>query len=116
MLIGIDREVAELDERVELRVDRMFAAGLVDEVRLLAGKGLRDGKTASRALGYQQVLAKGAAGFVVIDIECVTERPHAGSGRGRIQIARAQLMQSPRVEITDAQSSVTRQRSLDADR
>jgi tRNA dimethylallyltransferase len=57
VLIGIDREVAELDERVDLRVERMFAAGLVDEVRTLADRGLREGKTASRALGYQQVLA-----------------------------------------------------------
>ncbi|HET6501332.1 MAG TPA: tRNA (adenosine(37)-N6)-dimethylallyltransferase MiaA [Amycolatopsis sp.] len=56
VLIGIDRDVAELDERVESRVDRMFSAGLVEEVRLLAGKGLREGKTACRALGYQQVL------------------------------------------------------------
>ncbi|KAA9159939.1 tRNA (adenosine(37)-N6)-dimethylallyltransferase MiaA [Amycolatopsis acidicola] len=65
VLIGIDREVAELDERVERRVDRMFEAGLVDEVRALAGRGLRDGKTASRALGYQQVLAEldGAGDF-----------------------------------------------------
>ncbi|MFD2418758.1 tRNA (adenosine(37)-N6)-dimethylallyltransferase MiaA [Amycolatopsis pigmentata] len=57
VLVGIDREAGELDERVEARVDRMFDGGLVDEVRLLAGKGLREGKTASRALGYQQVLA-----------------------------------------------------------
>lgn len=57
VLVGIDREAGELDERVEARVDRMFTGGLVDEVRLLAGKGLREGRTASRALGYQQVLA-----------------------------------------------------------
>lgn len=56
VLVGIDREPGELNERVEARVDRMFDGGLVDEVRLLAGKGLREGKTASRALGYQQVL------------------------------------------------------------
>jgi tRNA dimethylallyltransferase len=35
----------------------MFAEGLVDEVAALAERGLRRGKTASRALGYQQVLA-----------------------------------------------------------
>ena len=35
----------------------MWEAGLVDEVRRLAAAGLRDGRTASRALGYQQVLA-----------------------------------------------------------
>ncbi|MFB9616320.1 tRNA (adenosine(37)-N6)-dimethylallyltransferase MiaA [Kutzneria kofuensis] len=55
--IGIDRDVAELDARVDLRVQVMFDAGLVDEVRALEAVGLRDGKTASRALGYQQVLA-----------------------------------------------------------
>ena len=34
----------------------MFAEGLVDEVTALLDKGLRDGVTASRALGYAQVL------------------------------------------------------------
>ncbi|MGW4484672.1 tRNA (adenosine(37)-N6)-dimethylallyltransferase MiaA [Amycolatopsis sp. NPDC004368] len=58
VLIGVDRAAAELDERVDLRVERMFAAGLVDEVRALEARGLREGKTASRALGYQQVLAE----------------------------------------------------------
>jgi tRNA dimethylallyltransferase len=57
VVIGVDREVAELDARVDLRVERMFTAGLVEEVAALAERGLRDGKTASRALGYQQVLA-----------------------------------------------------------
>ncbi|WP_158882496.1 tRNA (adenosine(37)-N6)-dimethylallyltransferase MiaA [Amycolatopsis anabasis] len=56
VLIGVDRETAELDARVDLRVERMFANGLVDEVRALEARGLRAGKTASRALGYQQVL------------------------------------------------------------
>jgi tRNA dimethylallyltransferase len=55
--IGVDREVSELDSRVDLRVDVMFAAGLESEVRALVRLGLRDGKTASRALGYQQVLS-----------------------------------------------------------
>jgi tRNA dimethylallyltransferase len=34
----------------------MFAVGLVEEVRRLESEGLRDGRTASRALGYAQVL------------------------------------------------------------
>lgn len=55
--IGIDVGRPELDERIATRVDRMWEAGLVDEVRALAGHGLREGRTASRALGYQQVLA-----------------------------------------------------------
>ncbi len=57
LLIGIDRDTAELDRRIGRRVARMFAAGLVDETRGLLSRGLRDGRTASRALGYQQVLA-----------------------------------------------------------
>jgi tRNA dimethylallyltransferase len=57
VLLGVDRPVAELDDRVARRVARMFAAGLVDETRVLLEVGLREGRTASRALGYQQVLA-----------------------------------------------------------
>jgi tRNA dimethylallyltransferase len=45
-----------LDERIGVRVERMWAAGLVEEVRGLEPYGLRDGLTASRALGYAQVL------------------------------------------------------------
>ncbi len=55
--IGLDREPAELDERVAARVDRMWAAGFVAEVEALVEEGLREGPTASRALGYAQVLA-----------------------------------------------------------
>ena len=57
VLLGVDRPTLELDERVARRVTRMFAAGLVDETRDLLARGLRDGRTASRALGYQQVVA-----------------------------------------------------------
>ena len=57
VLLAVDRPTAELDARIARRVARMFAAGFVDEVRGLLPAGLRDGPTASRALGYQQVLA-----------------------------------------------------------
>jgi tRNA dimethylallyltransferase len=46
-----------LDERITRRVDVMWERGLVDEVRALEQVGLREGVTASRALGYKQVLA-----------------------------------------------------------
>lgn len=58
VVIGVDRAPEELDERVNERVRLMFEAGLVDEVRELLARGLRDGKTASRALGYQQVITE----------------------------------------------------------
>ncbi|WP_067813053.1 tRNA (adenosine(37)-N6)-dimethylallyltransferase MiaA [Nocardia inohanensis] len=55
-IIGVDRETAELDARIELRTSLMFESGLVDEVQALIGQGLRDGQTARRAIGYAQVL------------------------------------------------------------
>ena len=54
--IGLEIDRAELDQRVAARVRRMWEAGLVEEVRQLAAAGLREGRTASRALGYRQVL------------------------------------------------------------
>ena len=53
--LGLDRP--DLAERTDRRVDRMWEQGLVDEVRALERDGLREGVTASRALGYAQVLA-----------------------------------------------------------
>src|SRR4051794_7492438 len=58
--VGLDR--ADLDARLAVRTDRMFASGLVDEVARLERSGLRAGRTASRALGYAQVLAAFDAG------------------------------------------------------
>jgi tRNA dimethylallyltransferase len=54
--LGLDVDRPSLDERITLRVGRMWEAGFVDEVRALEPQGLRDGLTASRALGYAQVL------------------------------------------------------------
>jgi tRNA dimethylallyltransferase len=54
--LGIAVPRPDLDKRVADRVTRMWELGLVDEVRQLADAGLRKGRTASRALGYAQVL------------------------------------------------------------
>jgi tRNA dimethylallyltransferase len=54
--IGLRVSRGELDARIADRVDRMWQAGLVDEVRGLERAGLRAGRTAPRALGYAQVL------------------------------------------------------------
>ena len=54
--IGLSLPRPELDRRIAARVDRMWQAGLAAEVAGLAARGLRDGRTASRALGYQQLL------------------------------------------------------------
>ena len=53
--IGLDCDRAVLDERVEQRVERMWSGGLVPEALGLALRGM--GRTASRAVGYAEVLA-----------------------------------------------------------
>jgi tRNA dimethylallyltransferase len=96
--IGVDREPAELDERIALRVDRMWAAGLVDEVRRLAGRGLREGRTASRALGYQQVLR-------FLDGEWTEDEAHAETVRATRRFVRRQrswFRRDPRIHWLDA--------------
>ena len=54
--LGVEISRPVLDQRIADRVDRMWRRGLVAEVRGLEVAGLRAGKTASRALGYAQVL------------------------------------------------------------
>ena len=51
----MDRE--HLRDRIDLRVDRMWEAGFVAEVDHLIEKGIRNGATAQRALGYAQLIA-----------------------------------------------------------
>ena len=55
--IGVDIDRPTLDRRIEQRVQEMWDGGFVEEVRGLEARGLRDGRTAYRALGYQQVVA-----------------------------------------------------------
>jgi tRNA dimethylallyltransferase len=54
--VGVDIDRPTLDGRIALRVERMWQAGLVAEVRRLLDRGLREGRTANRALGYRQVI------------------------------------------------------------
>ncbi|WP_425828678.1 tRNA (adenosine(37)-N6)-dimethylallyltransferase MiaA [Streptomyces fractus] len=91
--IGVDVARPELDERIATRVDRMWDAGLVDEVRALEAQGLREGRTASRALGYQQVLAALAG-------ECTLDEARAETVRATKRFARRQdswFRRDPRV-------------------
>jgi tRNA dimethylallyltransferase len=55
--IGLLVPRPELDERIAARVHRMWDTGLLDEVRRLDAAGLREGRTAAKALGYSQALA-----------------------------------------------------------
>ena len=87
VLLGVDRPTAELDERIARRVARMFAAGLVAETRGLL-PGLREGPTAARALGYQQILAspddlEGAAADTVVATRRFVRRQRSWFRRDR---------------------------------
>jgi len=53
---GLVRPAASLARRIEARVERMFAEGLVEETRALLEAGLRSNATACQAIGYRQVM------------------------------------------------------------
>ena len=50
------RPAADLHNRINIRVDEMFARGLVDETRELLKHGLAENKFAMQAIGYRQVV------------------------------------------------------------
>lgn len=57
-IVGVHVERAELVGRLDARVERMWAAGLVAEVEYLRSRGLELDSTAGRAIGYAQALAQ----------------------------------------------------------
>jgi len=96
--IGLAIERAEMDARIDARVDDMWAKGLVAEVETLVEHGLREGVTASRALGYRQVLAH-------LDGTCTEEQARADTAAGTRRFARRQLgwwRRDPRIRWVDA--------------
>lgn len=95
---GLQLERATMDRRINERVEQMWAEGLVDEVRALEARGLRDGVTASRALGYRQVLQ-------FLDGEISEQEARERTKAGTRRFARKQLSwfrRDPRVRWLDA--------------
>ncbi|WIY83649.1 tRNA (adenosine(37)-N6)-dimethylallyltransferase MiaA [Propionimicrobium sp. PCR01-08-3] len=98
---GLRIERSEMDARIAARVDQMWAAGLVDEVRRLVAQGLRSGVTASRGLGYQQVLD-------YLDGEITEDQAREQTIAGTKRFARKQLgwfTRDPRISWLDALGS-----------
>jgi len=96
--VGLAIDRATMDARIDARVDEMWAKGLVAEVAALAERGLREGRTASRALGYQQVLA-------YLDGRCTEEQAARDTAAGTRRFARKQLgwwRRDPRIVWIDA--------------
>lgn len=81
--VGVDCDRETLDRRVAERVDRMWADGLVEEVRGLVGRGLREGRTARSALGYAQVLDH-------LDGRCTEDEAREATVRGTRRFVRRQ--------------------------
>ena len=57
-IAGLRMPREELVLRLDARVERMWADGLLDEVAALRERGLEEGVTARRAIGYAQALAQ----------------------------------------------------------
>ena len=81
---GLELPREEMDARIDARVDQMWADDLVDEVRGLVGRGLREGLTASKAIGYRQVLQ-------FLDSELTEAEARAATKRRTRRFARKQL-------------------------
>ena len=96
--VGLRAEREVLRERIAARVARMLDAGLVAEVEQLLGRGLREGSTARRALGYAQVID-------ALDGRCTVEEAAEATVHATRRYARRQLSwfgRDPRVTWLDA--------------
>ncbi|HVU61685.1 MAG TPA: tRNA (adenosine(37)-N6)-dimethylallyltransferase MiaA [Mycobacteriales bacterium] len=96
--IGLDLDTAVLDDRLERRVDVMIEAGFEDEVRRLDAQGLRQGVTASRALGYAQLLAVIDGGIGLAAARADTIR----ATRRFVRRQRSWFRRDPRITWLDA--------------
>ena len=99
--IGLNSAREHLVERLAERVRGMWALGLVDEVRALEVKGIRDSKTASQAIGYSQALA-------IIDGRLTEEEAIAETILLTQRYARRQMSwfrRDPRINWFDYQSA-----------
>lgn len=108
--IGLNGNRAQLHDRLANRVHRMVSDGLVDEVERLIPDGLREGRTAHKALGYQQFLR-------VLDGESTMKAAAEETITATRQFARRQITwfnADPRVKWFDWEDSRLRQGAIEA--
>lgn len=101
--IGLGLSDEELDERIGARAAAMYATGLLEETRDLVARGLEQGRTANRAVGYAQALA-------VLRGELAESEAIADTARATRQLARRQrkwFRRDPRVHWITAGERAT---------
>ncbi|MCL1897285.1 MAG: tRNA (adenosine(37)-N6)-dimethylallyltransferase MiaA [Micrococcales bacterium] len=81
--IGLDKPGSELDQAIDQRVAQMWQDGLLEEVQTLVNRGLRLGRTASRAIGYRECLQ-------LLDGEISEAEAITGIAQATRQLARRQ--------------------------
>nr|WP_314144019.1 tRNA (adenosine(37)-N6)-dimethylallyltransferase MiaA [uncultured Rhodococcus sp.] len=110
VVVGVDRDTAELDERIAERTRLMFETGLLDEVERLLASGLREGVTASRAIGYAQALDVLAGEY---GVEFARERTFIGTRR-YVRRQRSWFRRDERVRWLDGASPTLTSDALSA--
>ena len=71
---GLVMEREHLRERIDLRVEKMWEQGFVEEVDALIADGILEGSTAQRALGYSALLAMRAGDMTEEEAKEETKR------------------------------------------
>ncbi len=56
VLMSLDRDRSELYERINLRVDKLYEAGLADEVVRLMDMGFTEADVAMKGIGYKEII------------------------------------------------------------
>lgn len=108
--VGLKAPLEVLDRAIGSRVERMWAAGLVEEVERLAALGLRTSPTAGSAVGYAECLE-------VIDGRMSRQQAIDLTARRTRQLARRQLRwfkRDRRITWVDVDDSTTASDTADA--
>lgn len=82
--IGVRVPLDALDARIDARARRMWDDGLLDETRQLVERGIREGVTARRAVGYAEALG-------LLDGSLTEEAAREATARNTRRLARKQL-------------------------
>lgn len=113
-IIGLDCDTTLLDKRIKHRTDAMFNHGLVEEVISLLGRGLGRGVTASRAVGYAQVIEALKAGGGAKALDEARKKTYLATSR-HVRRQRSWFRRDHRVHWLDIGAGTAAQRAATID-